>query len=392
MARPRLPLGTWGKITREPLKPGLWRARARFRSFDGKIRRYEARSSTGAKAENALIHKLMILAPGSEELINPDMPLRELAKIWWSEFSDLDRAPNTRQRYREVLDGYILPGTGGLTIREANVSALDRFLKTVRKNNGNSTAKICKSLLSGMMSLATRHGAIGANPLREVARIPASAKEVRALTLQEAIELRKSISAWQQPTSKQNGQNEKDILDVVDIMLATGIRIGEALAIRWTDIDLDSTKPTLTINGTVINLRGRNGLTIQDHPKSANSRQRYYLPEFSIEMLQRRQSETFRSNRLVLVFPSSVGTIRDPNGFRKQWREARKAVGFDWVTPHTFRKSVGTILANTQGMAAASAQLGHSSDQITRRHYVQKTHQAPDNTEVLQSFGKSEHG
>lgn len=90
------------------------------------------------------------------------------------------------------------------------------------------------------------------------------------------------------------------------------------------------------------------------------------------------------------MFPSSTLTIRDPNGFRKQWRDARKAVGFDWVTPHTFRKSVGTILANTQGMAAATAQLGHSSEQITSKHCVQKTHEAPDNTEVLQAFGRSD--
>lgn len=55
--------------------------------------------------------------------------------------------------------------------------------------------------------------------------------------------------------------------------------------------------------------------------------------------------------------------------------------------PHTFRKSVGTLLANAEGMASASAQLGHSSEQITSRHYVQKTHEAPDMTSLLQAFG-----
>ncbi|MHA7270380.1 tyrosine-type recombinase/integrase [Arthrobacter sp. HLT1-20] len=135
----------------------------------------------------------------------------------------------------------------------------------------------------------------------------------------------------------------------------TGVRIGEALAIRWLDVDLDAAKPTVTINGTIINLRGKNGPIIQDHPKSANSRQRYFLPVFAVEMLRRRRTDTARTNDLGLVFASSVGTIRDPNGFRKQWREARTAIGFEWVTPHMFRKSVGTILANTQGMAATTA-------------------------------------
>lgn len=170
-------------------------------------------------------------------------------------------------------------------------------------------------------------------------------------------------------------------------MLATGARIGETLAIRWSDVDLAAEKPTVTIHGTIIDVRGKNGLRIQDHPKSSNSRQRYFLRLFAVEMLRRRQADPLRQNTFDLVFASSTLTIRDPNGFRKQWREARKAVDFDWITPHTFRKSVGTILANTQGMAAATAQLGHSSEQITSKHYVQKTHEAPDNTEVLQVFG-----
>jgi len=247
---------------------------------------------------------------------------------------------------------------------------------------------MCKTILSGMLSLATQHGAINANPLREVARIPIATKEVRALTLEEVVKLRKGVHTWQQPTGRPNGLHEKDILDVVDIMLATGVRIGEALAIRWADVDLDAAKPTVTVNGTIINLRGKSGLIIQDHPKSANSRQRYFLRLFAVEMLRRRQANTVLQNDLDLVVPSSTLTIRDPNGFRKQWRDARAAIGFEWATPHTFRKSVGTILANTQGMAAATAQLGHSSEKITSKHYVQKTHQAPDNTEVLQAFGE----
>ncbi|NGN84814.1 tyrosine-type recombinase/integrase [Arthrobacter silviterrae] len=360
-----------------------------MRGYDGKPRMYQMTGPTGAQAEAALLAKLNDMLPPTDDVISPDMVISELAKFWWLEFEDLGRAANTRRRYREIIDTYILPGVGNLTIREANDSTLDKFLKGVRTKHGNATAKMSKTLLSGMMSLATRHGAAPANPLREVARIPTGTKEVRALTIDEVAKLRHDVYRWQQPTGRQNGLHEKDILDVVDIMLATGARIGEALAIRWSDVDLAAEKPTVTIQGTIIDVRGKNGLRIQDHPKSANSRQRYFLPLFAVEMLRRRQADPVRQNALDLVFPSSTLTIRDPNGFRKQWREARKAAGFDWVTPHTFRKSVGTILANTQGMAAATAQLGHSSELITRKHYVQKTHEAPDNTEVLQAFGQT---
>lgn len=323
--------------------------------------------------------------------ITPDTRLSRLAEIWWLEFMDQDRAINTQRRYREVKDSYVCPGVGGLTIREATVSRLDRFLKATTAKHGNATAKLAKTVLSAMLGLAARHGAIGANPLRDVAKVPTSRKEVRALTIEEAAALRAGLRQWQTEPRARGRKRPNDLLDVVDVMLATGARIGEALALRWKDIDLKSERPTLTVTGTVIYVQGQ-GMTIQEHPKSTNSRQRYFLPPFAVEMLLRRQVQQLVANPWDVVFPSSTGTLRDPGNFRKQWRSARDEIGFQWVTPHTFRKSVGTLLAKAEGMASASAQLGHSSEQITSRHYVQKTHEAPDMTVLLQAFGASNGG
>lgn len=393
MPRPPLQIGTWGKISRDEVTPGVWRAMARFRDFDGVTRKVEARAAAiskndrGSKAEQALISALKDRAMPAGDDITPDMRLNRLAEIWWLEFMDQDRATNTRRRYREVLDSYVCPGVGGLTLREATVSRLDRFLKATRVKHGNGSAKLAKTLLSAMLGLAARHGAIGANPLRDVAKVPVSRKEVRALTLEEAAALRAGLGQWQLDSKPRGRKRPDDLLDVVDIMLATGARIGEALALRWKDVDLKSARPTMTVTGTIIYVKGE-GLTIQEHPKSTNSRQQYFLPAFAVEMLLRRQVQQLISNPWDVVFPSSTGTLRDPGNFRKQWRSARDELGFQWVTPHTFRKSVGTLLANANGMASASAQLGHSNERITSRHYVQKTHEAPDMTGLLQAFGR----
>jgi integrase len=45
--------------------------------------------------------------------------------------------------------------------------------------------------------------------------------------------------------------------DIIDLMLATGARIGEILAVRWVDVALDAARPTLTINGTTKTEPGR---------------------------------------------------------------------------------------------------------------------------------------
>ena len=39
--------------------------------------------------------------------------------------------------------------------------------------------------------------------------------------------------------------------DIIDLMLATGCRIGEILALRWIDLDLDGDLPILTVSGTI---------------------------------------------------------------------------------------------------------------------------------------------
>jgi integrase len=118
------------------------------------------------------------------------------------------------------------------------------------------------------------------------------------------------------------------------------------------------------LNGTIVYVP-KKGLTIQNHPKSANSRQKYFLPSFAVEMLLRRQIGQLEANPWDVVFPSAVGSLRDPNNFRRQWRSASLDHGFPWAIPHTFRKTVGTLLEASSGLAVASAQLGHSSENVT---------------------------
>jgi integrase len=76
-----------------------------------------------------------------------------------------------------------------------------------------------------------------------------------------------------------------------------------------------------------------------------------------------------------------------PNNVRRQWRAARTDTGLEWVTPHTFRKTVATLIDHETDTDTAAAQLGHKSGEITKVHYIQKAHRAPDVTSVLDALG-----
>jgi integrase len=103
-------------------------------------------------------------------------------------------------------------------------------------------------------------------------------------------------------------------------------------------------------------------------------------------MLLRRFSESHTD----WVFPSSTGTLRAPNNMRRQWRDFRQHHGYDaWVVPKTFRKSVATLIRDKQGIDVASAQLGHSSVAVTKKHYAARAAHGPDARDVLDAFGKA---
>ena len=52
----------------------------------------------------------------------------------------------------------------------------------------------------------------------------------------------------------------------------------------------------------------------------------------------------------------------------RSWRQIRKDTGLDWVTPHTFRKTVATLISQRVDAETASQQLGHSSPATTARY------------------------
>jgi integrase len=83
------------------------------------------------------------------------------------------------------------------------------------------------------------------------------------------------------------------------------------------------------------------------------------------------------------VFPTRNGTWQQVNNVERRWRQVRKDTGLEWVTPHTFRKTVATLISERVDAETASQQLGHSSPAITREFYISKPTIAADVAHVL---------
>lgn len=392
MPRPSLELGTWGRITRTELKDsngdpnGTWVARTRYRDYDGVTRQVKANGASGAKAETALKVSLRDRkrSQGGEKLTTKST-VEDLLNLWMVTPPPRgSRSPQTLAGYRRCIDKIILPGLRQVRLSEANTEHIERFLQAIRTDSGKRDAR---GILNQAFALAARLGAVPANPVSSTSPAPTSKSTARALEVTDVHELRRRVLAWQ---NRDIGDGRKrfgperahDLAEIIDVMIGTGTRIGECLALRWQDIcDLDGEGPVVvTVAGTIVELVGT-GVFRQDHPKTKSGHRSVTIPTFSADALRRQRDRGIPSSE-GLVFPSRLGTPRWPGNVRTSWRQVR-GDDYAWVKPHSFRKTVGTMIERELGLSAASAQLGHSGSAVTEKHYIERAAMAPDASGVL---------
>jgi len=362
--RPPTPVGSFGSITHTQRPDGTWYARTYIRDTDGERRLVERRGRSRAGADRALKAALADRTPPAQGTLNASTRVRELAEQWFAdvrqEVSDGTKSPNTARLYRDYLDRHILPGIGALRLSEATVPRLDTFITTVREHAGTAAAKACRSVLSSMLGQAARHGAIPTNPVRDIGRLPGVRRTVKArsLTLNEC-------RRWIAQLEADPAAVRRDLPDLTRWLLATGVRIGEAIAVDWSSIDMD--RATVEIDYKVLRVRGV-GLQRIRRTKSDAGHRTLPLPVFAMRMLERRRAATGSAGPL---FPDSRGGWRDPSNLSRELRQARGSGEFAWVTSHVFRKTCATLLDEGELSARQIAdQLGHAKVSMTQDNYL----------------------
>lgn len=410
MPRKPLPVGSWGEVLRypiqrkngktlylvshgrkyfarhdteftTPIKPDGWIARARFRDRDGVTRLIEAWGATAGQAQTKLVSTLVERQEQTGGEFTPDTRLKFVGDQWLrTTIEDSKKlAPRTQARYREVWESYIRPGVGNLLMRECSIRSMDRFLQQTARDTGVATAKLCKSVLSNIMKYAATDGCIDTNPIMGVQDFSGHEKKpgpVQVLTTEQLRALRAAL--------RDDMKARAVDLDVMaDLMLASGCRIGEALALRW-DEDVDLESGVLSINGTVVRADGK--LIRQDFTKGKKTTL-VKLPGWILPRLEAHRDAVTWGGPLNLVFPSANSTLRDVDNVEAQWRAFRRRhPDLPEFTPRAFRKAVATAIDRGAGSRLASQQLGHADDLVTRRHYIEEETVVVDATLFVESF------
>lgn len=380
--RPQLELGTAGGVRLYPNRAGDgFRARALYRDLDGRTRHVERTGKSRGAAQRALATAIRDRARASGGApITSESIVSVVAELWFGGLAEAGRSPSTMQVYRDRLDNQIIPTLGSVRLRELSVGLVDRHLRTVRTRHGNSIAKQTKSVLSGLCSLATRYDALESNPCRDAIRISSKAKRSpRSMTAEEV----RTFLRW---LADDESARKHDLHALVSFMVATGLRIGEALGVTWSAIDLSA--GTVEVRGTLLRVRGE-GLVFKPTPKSAAGERILELPTWATIMLRERavgDPEIFLTSDP--LFASAVGGFRDPANTRRALRYAFAATaGTQGLSSHAFRKTVATLM-DEAGLSARQAadQLGHAKPSMTADVYYGRRSRATGAATVLEDL------
>jgi len=386
VVRERTEPGRWGRISRTQIELGQWRARARYRSVTGVAKLVESSASTAAGAERALVAKLERLRDeemlGGSGDITPATLMTDVFDQWIEEKRAGGQVvPQSLAKYVETLEFNLRPAYGALRVREMTPVAVNRVLMALSKAGKFDTARQCRNVMSQVMMMCVRYGAAPFNPVRDAVTVRKPKKhDIRTIDLESIAILRKAVRTWEERPAVRGVRNVTMLPQIVDTMLGTGLRIGECLALRVSDLDLDAEVPTLTVTGTVVRAEGR--LFRQPNPKSDTSERTIALPALVVTALREAIALGLDGGPDDLVFPSKVGTPRSPSRVREQLKQAQEGTGLD-VRPHDFRRTVGTQVANNTTLTSASMLLGHADEATTRAHYVKRIRIAPDVREVI---------
>lgn len=256
---------------------------------------------------------------------------------------------------------HIVAGLGNVWLQKLTPQQVQAFL--TRKLEDGLSPKYVREML-GVLRLALNNavkwGYLSRNVCDLVTRPRVPKHEIAPLTLEQAQRFRQHIQG-----------HRLEVLIMTAVV--TGMRRGELLSLRWSDIDFK--RGVLQVLHTVDRFAGYG--YVEGEPKSAAGSRSIRLPGFLLDMLKRhraqqleRKSQVKRWEERDLVFPNLRGGYLHPNHMGEAFGQLLEEVGLPPIRFHDLRHSAATILlAMGVNIKVIQELLGHSDIAITLRVY-----------------------
>jgi integrase len=307
----------------------------------------------------------------------------------WLQVKRLQLKDGTYQYYRVYIEAYIVPALGHLRLQKLTDVHIQAFYADLLEDLSPNTVRLIHTILRGALAAAVKSKKIATNPCELVTPPRAVKKELAYLTLEQAQRLLEVA-------------RNRTLDCLLTVAIATGMRRGELLALRWSDIDFGKASVHVIRSLSYRNPDGTGYEHKEEEPKTASSKRTLPLPDFALEALQRhrvRQLEIRLSTpeweNKELVFTNSRGGYLWADTTREQLGKLLQEAGPPAIRFHDLRHSAATILlAMGINPKVVQERLGHSSVSITLGVYghVTESMQHEATTKLNEQFRRSKGG
>jgi integrase len=347
-----------GNITRRG--KNSWRLKFDLdRDVETGVRRFRTVTVRGTKkdAETELARLLNELHKGT--LIEASA-LTVGAYLWQWLDGKHKLSPVTRERYADAIEKAIIPELGAIELQKLKPMHVKQWLTSMLDKRSGRTVANIRLVLFGALKEALELELVGRNVAAAVKAPKIESDEVKILGADELHAVLGSLAGSR-------------LLPIANLALATGMRRGELLALRWSDVDLAGAMVNVarSLEQTV-----SGGLRFKE-PKTRNSRRPITLGPTAVAELKLHRKEQLelrlqlglgKHGAGALVFCNGDGTPISPNSFSVMWGRAVPEATF-----HSLRHThASALLAAGVDVLTVSRRLGHAKPTITLNIYGHK--------------------
>jgi integrase len=277
-------------------------------------------------------------------------------------------APKTHERYTEIVRKHLVPALGAIGLAKLAPVHVQAYYAAAlaggrRDGKGGLSAQTVRHhdrVLNVALKQARALRLIATNPIEDVTRPQVERREIEVLDADGSARLLATAAATR-------------LYVPIFLALATGLRRGELLAMRWSDVDLPgkSLRVVQSLEQTAGGLRFK-------APKTKRSRRTIALSPAVVEVLQEHRVRQLEERLLLglgkdergLVFAQMTGEPINPRNFSKEFARVVKRSGVPPVTFHGLRHAhITALLQAGVHPKVASERAGHSSITVTMDRY-----------------------
>jgi integrase len=339
-------------------KDGRWEARIDL-GFDleGKRRRKSVYGRTRREVGAQLTQLLSDKQKGLPIPVNDRLTLQQFMDHWLTEVARPNLRASTFATYESHTRNHILPALGHTALQHLTPQEVQTFVNyKLEKGLAPRTVADMHAVLRTALAQALKWNLVARNvaALVDSPRIPK--KQLNYLTPEQARQFMDSIkgSRW-------------ECLYITAISL--GLRRGEALGLKWEDVDLD--KAVLTVKRAAQRVDHKLQLV---ELKTKSAYRSINLPAFTVAALRSQYVRQLEERLLAgtrwqetgLVFTTSVGTPIEPRNYKRAFDSALEKAGLEHMRIHDMRHTAASLLL-AQGVPpkVISEILGHARVSIT---------------------------